>query len=290
MKTKMPSLGTIIGWLVLGGLYLMSLPTIILPIIIIGIMAFSWWAFEQDKEREKQATDDFKEMGLLFRYGYEVNDIALPIFIDRDFFQVKEISDELARAVYQSFQEVFSDLSMEVLFPVLIRDKDYPADQREFLKVIIKTKRESQLSHFIHFAVTGKYVVVHFTTKIRGRYEWYNLVSFILASPLTVWFWGMDWWKNQYSIVASLSTIIDNSYDLMDLTSYFQSTYLMVWRTIEKFLKERDLLPEDVQQIIVNNITNTQHINISRSRQVNLGNLVNRVQGVVPGLVRQGVK
>lgn len=288
MKTRWPSLGTVIGWFVLSVIYLATLPTVILPLIILGTMGFSWWAYEQDKEREKVSSDDFKEMGLLFRYGYEINDVAVPIFVDLPLHQLKDLAAELANRLYHALQASFSELDMELDFPVIIKDKEYPTDQREFLKMLIRTARGSQLSHFVHLAITGKYIVVHFTTKVRGRYEWYNIVSFILLSPITIWFWGVDWWKNQYSIISSISTMLGNSYDLIDLTSYFQSTYLMVWRAIRDFLKEKDLLSDDVQQLIVNNITNTQNISVSKSRQVNLGNVVNRVQSVVPGTKNVG--
>ncbi len=287
MKTKWPSLGTMIGWLVLSIIYLSTLPTVILPLIILGAMGFSWWAYEQDKEREKVASDDFKEMGLLFRYGYEINDVAVPVFVDLPSHQIDDLVRALTNRLYSTLQDAFANLNMVLAFPVVIKDKEYPEDQREFLKMVMRTSRGSQLSHFIHFAVTGKYIVTHFTTKVRGRYEWYNVVNFILLSPITVWFWGVDWWKNQYSIVASISTTVGNSYDLIDLTSYFQSTYLMVWRVIRDFLKEKDLLSDDVQQIIINNITNTQQISVSKSRQVNLGNIINRVQSAVPRIAKE---
>lgn len=262
----------------------------LIPIIIFGgIMALMAWIFKMDKARERTASDDFKNENLLYRYGYKINEITLPIAVKTEWTdnETQEFVNAMRQRIASQIQNRFAGSGVQVTSRVHIKDKDLPSDNRTFLKVIFRSIRGSQASHFITYAVAGKYVVIHYISLIRGKYRWHDAVDFVISSPLTIWFWGLSWVQNQYSIIASISKIVGNSYDLLDLKTYFEASYLVLLDETRNFIKEKGLLTDELNQIIVNNINNSQNISISGSSGVKLGDVVNAVQSAIPGLGKQ---
>lgn len=310
MKTY-PSLSRILKWLFIVGVYVqimggcsatasamadydfrqvMGALGCLFPLAIIGgIMGGVVWAYNQDKEREQNTSDDFKDDNLLYRYGYSINQdtLSIPLKPEWSDQEIDTFSDEMRNRIAAKIKERFSSVNVEVINPVVIKDKDMQQDSRKFLKVSFRSKRDSQVSHFINYGLAGKYVVIHYLSRVRGKYRWHDVVDFVILGPITVWFWGMNWWQNQYSIISAMSKIVNNSYDLLDLKTFFSSSYLVLLDETRNFLKEKGLLTDEINQTIVNNINNSQNVNISGSQNVKLGGVVNAVQTAAQGLVKQ---
>lgn len=262
----------------------------ILPLAIIaGLMALMAWIYNTDKMREQTASDDFKNNNLLFRYGYKINETTLPIAVKPEWTEqeIREFVEAMQNRIASQIHDRFAAAEVQVTNPIYIKDKDLPADNRNFLKVIFRSRRGSQASHFITYAITGKYVVVHYLSRIRGKYRWHDVADFVITGPISIWFWGISWLQNQYSVIAAISKIVSNSYDLLDLRTYFEASYLVLLDETRAFLDEKGLLTEAVNQIIVNNINNSQNVSISGSSGVSLGGVVNAVQSAAQSLGKQ---
>lgn len=264
-----------------------TLLTCAAPLIIVGgLMALVVLAFRRDKEREHTPSDDFKNDNLLFRYGYQINRISLSIPVQPEWsdYEISGFVDALRQRTASQIQTRFSSAGVEVINTVQIRDKQMTSDNKLFLKIVFRSKRGSQVSHFIHYAIAGKYVVIHYLSRIRGKYRWHDVVDFVITGPLSMWFWGWDWIQNQYSIISAISNIVSNSYDHIDLKTYFEASYLVLLDETRAFLKEKGLLTDEINQVINYNITNSQNISVSRSQGVNLGNIANAAQSAVQAL------
>ncbi|MFN8413163.1 MAG: hypothetical protein U0Z26_12320 [Anaerolineales bacterium] len=262
---------------------LLNIAACVVPLVIVGgMMAGMVWIFKRDQKREEEASDDFKHENLFYRYGYEINHRTLSIAtrVEWTDAQIQEFAAEMGERIATKIREHFAGANVEVINPVHIKDRDLTSDARDFLKIIFHSIRGSQVTHFIYHSVLGKYIVVHYITRVRGKYRWHDVVDFVITGPLTIWFWFANWMQNQYSVVAAISKFIGNSYDLIDLASYFESSYLVLMDETGIFLKEKGLLTEVLNNIIVQNINNSQNINVNNSSNVNLTGITNAVAGV----------
>jgi hypothetical protein len=313
---EIPPLSRMVKWLILVGFYFQAfafcISTVLVPFLfwrgdyqsaqsvnelsnsfpffmIAGLMGIVAWAYHKDKEREHHALDDFKNDNLLYRYGYKINETTIPVPVKPEWTdkEIERFVEALRQKIASQIQSRFASAGVQVANAVSIKDTDLPSDDRKFLKVIFRSKRGSQASHFITYAIAGKYVVIHYLSRIRGTYRWHDVVDFIIFGPLSIWFWGVDWLQNQYSIIAAISRIVRNSYDQLDLMAYFEASYLVLLEETRNFLKEQGLLTEELNQIIINNINNSQNIEITGSQNVSIGEAVNAVQSAARGLIGQ---
>jgi len=120
-------------------------------------------------------------------------------------------------------------------------------------------------------------MVVHYLSRVRGKYRWYDVVDFVIMGPLTVWFWVVSWWQNSYSIIAAISKVVNNFADQLDLKTFFISSYLVLLDETRAFLEDKGLLTEELKRIINYNITNSSNINVSQSQGVSIGKTVQSV-------------
>lgn len=267
---------------------LASFLTCVTPFVVIGgLMALVVWAYRKDKIREQVSMDDFKDDNLLFRYGYEINQTTLSIAVKPEWSdkEINEFVVSMRQRIATQILNRFASSKLEVINPVHIKDKNMQQDGRDFLKIIFRSIRGSQVSHFIYYAIAGKYVVVHYFTRVRGKYRWHDMVDFVITGPLHIWFWGIDWLQNQYSIIAAISRYLNNSYDLIDLETFFEASYLVLLDETRNFLKEEGLLSEELNQIIVNNINNSQNISVSHATGFSFGNIASNVQNVAKSVL-----
>ncbi len=275
----------------LGSMFsgLLNIAACVIPLLIVGgMMAGMVWIFKRDKKREEEASDDFKHENLFYRYGYEINHRTLSIATKPEWedAQIQEFAAEMSETIARKIRDHFSGANMEVINPVHIKDRDLATDVRNFLKIIFHSIRGSQVSHFIYHAVIGKYIVVHYITRVRGKYRWHDVVDFVITGPLTIWFWFVNWMQNQYSVIASISKFIGNSYDLIDLESYFESSYLVIMSETREFLVENELITDEIKAAINLNIVDaSQNISVNNSKNVNMSGITNAVQGLVQRFV-----
>lgn len=254
----------------------------ILPVLIIGgLMGLVYFTYKKDLERETSPSDDFKEDKLFFRYGYRLNHTTLTIPTKDEWgeTQIRDFVGSLQQTLAKSIQNRFVSANVEITFPLTIKDKSLTLDERDFLKISFHSRRGSHVVHFVRYEITGKLIVAHFFTYVRGKYVWHDVVDFVITGPLHFWIWILDWFQNQYSVVSRISSYVKNSYDQIDLETYFEASYLALLDETRTVLKEEGLLSEDLERVISVNIDNSQNINVSGSQGVSVGNILNRVQG-----------
>lgn len=253
----------------------------LVPIVIIGgVFALFTQAYRRDRIREEKATDDFRHLNLLYRYGARISQTTFSFDTKPEWSsdQIAQFADNLRDRVAAQVKARFTNAA--VTNPFYVSDKDQNSDKRAFLRIQFTTMRGSSLTQFAYYGVSGKTIIVHYITRIRGRYAWHDVVDFVITGPITVWGWGMAWLNNEYSILAALSTRFNNSYDLIDLTTQLRAISLVLLTETQTMLDEHGLLSDLLKQVIVNNITNTQEVNINQSSGVSLGNIGNTVATV----------
>jgi hypothetical protein len=274
------------AWVVFGLLYLflvfVSYGLILL--LLIPAMLLGRLAYQNDRLREQNATDTFQNQNLFFRYGKAIKVTEFPIPTKRSWTEREtvEIAEKMNQTVETASMERLAMPGITAFGTIDIIDKRLISDKRSFLKVVYQTMRGSQLSHFVHYAVNGKSIVAHYYTYIRGATKWHDVFHFVFFSPLTIWFWGIPWLKNQCSILSMISRTEANSFDAIDLTTFYESSYYVLLDETRAFLKEHGLLTDEVAQVIFNNISNnnSQNISISRSRNVSMGRIAHQASAV----------
>lgn len=246
-----------------------------------GIMGAIAWAYTRDKKRELVSSDDFKDDNLLFRYGNKLTQTTLPIPVMPDWTdkRMSRLVNALQQTIATQIRSRFSSSEVEVTNPIYIKDRRMPRDNRNFLKIVFRSRRGSQISHFTRYEIEGKLIVAHYFTYIRGSYKWHDIVDFVITGPLHVWFWVLDWIQNQYSIIAAISKYVNNSFDQIDLKTFFEASYFILMSETRNVLREEGLLSEELDRIISVNIDNSQKINITGSQGITIGDITNIVQG-----------
>ena len=148
-----------VSWLVFGSLYL-SLTALSLGLfllIIIPSMLLGRMAYKNDQLREQNLTDTFLNQNLFFRYGTPVNVTEFPIPANSSWTEKEtvEIAQRMNQRVESRSMERLRMQRISAFETIDIIDKRLFTDKRSFLKVVYKTIRGSQLSHFVHYAVAG---------------------------------------------------------------------------------------------------------------------------------------
>lgn len=284
----MPSASRIIAWFVISILYLsIIVSTIGIALIFLGaIMAVAYWAYTIDQEREKSSTDDFKDDNLFFRHGQRINRTVFSIPVDTNWSDAEVLSfaSSMREELINRTSDKLGTSGNVFTESIEIHDRKKTSDSKTFLKMSFKTVRGSKLTHFVHYAVVGKSIVAHYFTYVQGTYEWDDVVNHILVSPMSIWFWGIAWYVNRHSIISAMSKNIENSFDVMDLSTYNQASYFVLMDETRAFLKENNLLSDELAQVIFNNINNSQNISVNGSSGISLGNVTHAVQGAVKNI------
>lgn len=276
------TISRIIGWIFFGFIYLSMVIGSFGAMLILFIPSFilSHRAYKIDLRRERKETDNFKGDNLFFRYGSRINrtDFSIPVDPNWSDEKIQNFAAEMSQTIALKTHERLKQPKVDL---VTIMDKELNSDRKNFLKMVFRTTRGSQLSHFVHYAVAGKSIVAHYFTYIRGTYHSYDVFNFIFFSPVSIWFWSIPWLNNKFSIISSISKNIDNSFDIIDLSTFYESSYYALLDETRIILKEKGLLTEELAQVIFNNINNnnSQNVNISNSSGLNLGSISNFVQG-----------
>ena len=263
---------------------------VFIPLVLVGLFfSLVVWMYKRDKQHEKRPEDDFTGTNLLFRYGVRVNRAVLPIAVDPEWTEegIQNFVEGLQQAVAVRIEESFSSSDVEVVLPVNITDRSLPSDSRDFLKIVYRSTRGSQLSHFIRYEKVGRVVVAHHFTFLRGRYEWHDVVDFVVTAPFHIWFWVFDWMRNQYSIVATLGRDVDNSYDQIDIETFFEASLFNILDETRRALEKEGLLTRDLERAISIHIDNSQRVNVTGSRGVVTGGIAQRIQDITRAFVGQ---
>lgn len=163
-------------------------------------------AYQGDLEREKQSLDDFTGGGLFFRYGKEVESVrwVVPVKPEWNAEETRRFAETLRRKLAERIDRHLPDDSVQVKDAVVIREKNRGLG-KEFIRVWAKTELGSFIVHFLHFASFGRSITLHYRSFVRGTHTTFDIVKFVLASPLSFWFWIWPWANNGHSIISRMS-------------------------------------------------------------------------------------
>jgi len=247
-------------------------------LIILPCFVLSACAYMGDKAREHQSMDDFSGGRLFFRYGDQVDSAAISIPVDHkwELGEIQGYVQKLRLSLGQRIATRLPESLAQVLANVVVKDRG-TGEQKEFLRVCVRSRFGSLLTHFMHYADYGQTITAHYFTYIRGIHTDLDVVKFILVSPFTIWFWGVPWLLNRYSIISELSVFRASSFDGIDLRTMYCLTNRVVYEETEKLLTEAGLITEAVRQVIqqkicnYNNFGSGMQMNNSSFRDANLG-------------------
>ena len=250
-------------------------------IIVLFLVLIALTTFLIDKANHGSNNDDFKRGGLFAKYGIEVYSSIIPLKIDpaktsKSKAQViKELRDELKTELNGQFaaKSYFQMVDLQV------KDKKLPQDRRDFLRITFTTPRNSKINTIVYLQVLGNQIILHQFVYLIGRYYWYDVLLFLIQSPLTIWFWIISWFRGEYNIVNKLSSRFSrSSYNSLDLVSIFKTATFLIQTFVMEYAKKNNLLTEEVQNIITQNINNSQKINLNNSKGVSIGSINSNIK------------
>jgi len=242
-------------------------------IILIPCFVLSACAYMADKTREHQSMDDFSGDRLFFRYGYQVDCTAIPIPIDNKwgFGETQAYTQKLRLSLAQKVASRLPENLVQVLGEVVVTDRG-TGEKKEFLRVCVRSRFGSLLTHFVHCASFGQTITAHFFTYLRGVHSDLDVIKFVILSPFTLWSWGIPWLLNRFSIIAHLSAYRTSSFDDIDLRTMYCLTNKVVYEETEGLLTEAGLITEEIRQVIhqsiYNNFGSGAQVNNSKFRDV----------------------
>jgi hypothetical protein len=141
---------------------------------------------------------------------------------------------------------------------------------KSFLRLVVRSRFGSMLTHFVHYAAFGRTITAHYFTFVRGSYGVLDLLEFLLLSPFTIWFWSLPWLLNCHSLSARISTFRETSFDAIDIGTMHSLTRQVMGEETERLLKDAGLLTEQIKQILQYNFNQIHVSDISGSAQVHL--------------------
>lgn len=244
-----------------------------LPLVAVLCPLISGFAYFHDRKREEHGLDDFRGNRLFLRYGelLDLETIAIPVNKDWDFKATEISAHTLRLSLAQRIAARFPEGSVQVSGNSIISDLK-SKEQKEFVRVLVRSPFGSMVTFFIHYAAFGHTITAHYYTLRRGTHGDWDIAKFILASPVTVWFWLLPWLLNRYSITATISHYRNSSFDSIDLLTMFCAVHRVVYGETQKMLEEVHLLTEEIRQQITNYIQNFNQIAVTNSANVNVGN------------------
>lgn len=230
-------------------------------------------ALGKDKDREANPTDSFRGDRLFFRYGEETNHFVIPIPVNREWgeSEVAEFVLRLRSGLASAAKaRLASTESVQVNEDLRIADSS-TSETKSFMRVLVRSRYGSALTHFVHFASFGKTITAHYFTYVRGTTTSWDIFKFVLASPFSIWFWGLPWIVNEHSILAQISKFRASSFDGIDIETMHSLTHDVIFRETEGLLKDAGLLTDEVRQTLHTHFHTGQTITVAHSSSVVIG-------------------
>lgn len=229
-------------------------------LIIFAIISFSIYAFFSEKKSIESGNVRFRKNNLFFRYGFKIASFptSLPT---KDSWNVEETTafgDKLTERIKNKFLTHYGDSPLrgkQIISIVNVTDSERPSDSRGFLKISFTGSRGAIFTWFITYELVGNCIVLYRMVFLLGIAHWYDLLFFFVTSPITILFWFYRWIKGEYDIYARVSRGIGNSFEVLDVQVYYESSDELITKAIVEELDANGLLPEPKMQEI-NNIFN----------------------------------
>jgi hypothetical protein len=235
---------------------------VLLPFFLGAALAYS-----ADRMREVAGKDDFRGGFLFYRYGEEITRLALsiPVKEEWDAAETERFAQSLQAELARRAAARLPAEAVQVTGDCGITDRS-SGERKSFLRVLVRSRFGSMLTQFAHYASFGRTITAHYFSFIRGTHSDLSVVSFVLQSPFTIWFWGLPWLLNRYSIVAEISKFRKSSFDAIDLQTMYTLIHRVVLEETLQILDAAGLLTEEIKQIIhyhIQNNNNVQNISVS---------------------------
>jgi hypothetical protein len=225
--------------------------------IILAIIGFSIYAYMTERERIEKGNERFRGNNLFFRYGVELYNAPFHIPV-KDEWTATE-SESFGTALVERIQKYFLENygnhplnGKQIINIIGVTDGDRPSDSRGFLKISFTGSRGSIFTRFLTYQLVGKYIVLHKFVFLLGIVHWFDLIFFLLTSPITILFWIYSWIKGEYSIYAKIAREIGNSFEILDVRTYYESSTELIENAAIAELKAQGLYTKEIGQQINN--------------------------------------
>lgn len=230
--------------------------------LILITIGFSIYAFISEKKLIRQGNERFHGDNLFFRYGKELVYSIFPIPVNPS-WKIEE-SVAFANSLMDRIKNYFIDHygstplnGQQIVTIVNVTDSNRPNDTRSFLKISFLGSRGALFSRFITYQLVGQYVVLHRAAYLLGIVHWYDIVFFVLSSPITILFWIVSWFKGEYSIYASIARNIGNSFESIDHRAYHVASAALITNATADELKAHGLYTEEMDRQMTFNFNGT---------------------------------
>jgi hypothetical protein len=238
-------------------------------------------AMIRDRAREDLRKDDFRGNNLFYRYGGRIGRTVLPIPVHSYWTadDTARFATTLQEGLSRRIDQRLAGSSVQVSVNSPITDLT-SGELKSFLRLVVRSRFGSMLTHFVHYAGFGRTITAHYFTFIRGSHGLLDLIEFVLLSPFTIWFWSLPWLFNCHSLIARISAFRDTSFELIDLDTMHSLTRQVMREETEQILTDAGLLTEEMRQILQYNFNQFQ---VNGSSDV-------VIQGVVQGAGGRSVR
>lgn len=248
---------------------------IIYLVIVIGVSYFFLF-LDEKKLRNNKAT--FKKEGAFDNYGTIIFDFE---------YHFRASDWEITKQVINALEaELNSSENIESVNNIVITDQDRKLskrDDREFLKVEVEnTLRRGKVTQLLFTSKTGHMFGIKWWLLATGEYDKWRIVTFLLFSPISIFFWIIPRILGNHNIAVKLRDIYPAIYERLDLLNAINALNKLTMETLARVLGENGIDVSDLktQQAQVMNI------NISGGK-VSMGNVVqgamNKVTSAVSG-------
>ena len=261
------------------------------PVLFVLLVIFwvvSIYAYWTEKNRTADVVDSFEDDNLFYRYGTRIHSENYPIRLIRNNLLTSkdDLIDELRRYLVQS---ISTDIDYDIkngthkTDTIEVYDRYFKNDLRSFTRFAYTGLRGGEVNHFMLVEHIGNYLIVHLDSYFKGVPHWYDKAYFVMSSPYKIWFWFIPWLRNDYSVLTKLSLYLDNSFEFYDLLSYYITSEQIILGALREFLRERDLLTEELDakisyQMVVNQNFKGNNTVISGSHNKILGSIMQTVR------------
>lgn len=226
------------------------------------------------------SNDKFYDDNLFYQYGQLVQTELIPINLP-DGYQKNDgleeqldIKSNLQSYLIEQLNLRFNSDTAYQFNQTKISDLYLKSDRRDFCLFSFTTIRHSMINYCVNCKYVGDQLVINTKVFIRSYYNWYDVLLHVVSAPLHSWSWIYSFLKKTYSLSSRLGSLYqNNSFDQIDIESYIKSASFTVISSIEKFATDNNLMSSELQQVIVNNINNTQNISIQKSKGISFGKL-----------------
>ena len=262
------------------GIYTVSSFLVVPFFIIFGITVF---AYQCEISIVIGFYNSFEDDNLFFRFGSRVDQSIFPIRYSENLSNdetkdiLTSIEDFLVSAIEDQIDSRIES-GVHKTEIVTIVDRNLNSEKKWFLRFSFTGERGGEVNHFLLFEFIGAYTIIHIDTYVKGIPHWYDKVDFLLRSPFRIWFWGIPYIREDFSILTTISEHLDNSFEVYDIKTYLVASRHSILDSIRSYLTQNDLLTDELESII--NFQMVYNNNVS-GNQISVNGSDNKLSSII---------